>query len=40
MGSLLIRNGTVVTLGEGNRVLLITSSRRTGITYPDRGGIF
>ena len=25
---------------EGNRVLLITSSRRRGITYPDRGGTY
>lgn len=25
---------------EGNRVLLITSSRRTGITSPDRGGAY
>ena len=26
--------------GEGNRVLLITSSRRTPIAYPDRGGTY
>ena len=26
--------------GEGNRVLLITSCRRTGLAYPDRGGTF
>jgi len=32
--------GVAVENGEGNRVLLITSSRRTGITYPDRGGAF
>src|SRR3989304_4601971 len=30
--------GVAVENGEGNRVLLVTSSRRTGITYPDRGG--
>ncbi len=32
--------GVAVENGEGNRVLLITSSRRTGISYPDRGGTF
>jgi len=32
--------GVAVENGEGNRVLLVTSSRRTGITYPDRGGTF
>ncbi|MFQ5538361.1 MAG: thiamine pyrophosphate-binding protein [Gemmatimonadota bacterium] len=32
--------GVAVENGEGNRVLLLTSSRRTGITYPDRGGTF
>lgn len=32
--------GVAVEQGEGNRVLLITSSRRTGITYPDRGGTY
>lgn len=32
--------GVAVENLEGNRVLLITSSRRTGITYPDRGGAF
>jgi acetolactate synthase-1/2/3 large subunit len=32
--------GVAVENGEGNRVLLITSSRRTGITYPDRGGTY
>ena len=33
-------SGVAVENGEGNRVLLITSSRRTGITYPDRGGAY
>jgi len=32
--------GVAVENVEGNRVLLITSSRRTGITYPDRGGAY
>ena len=32
--------GVAVENGEGNRVLLITSARRTGIGYPDRGGTF
>ncbi len=32
--------GVAVEQGEGNRVLLITSCRRTGISYPDRGGTF
>ncbi|MDF1595454.1 MAG: thiamine pyrophosphate-binding protein [Acidimicrobiia bacterium] len=32
--------GVAVENGEGNRVLLITSSRREGIGYPDRGGAF
>ncbi len=32
--------GVAVENGEGNRVLLITSTRRTGIGYPDRGGTF
>jgi acetolactate synthase-1/2/3 large subunit len=32
--------GVAVENGEGNRVLLITSSRRTGIIYPDRGGAY
>jgi acetolactate synthase I/II/III large subunit len=32
--------GVAVENGEGNRVLLITSSRRSGIGYPDRGGTF
>ena len=32
--------GVAVESGEGNRVLLITSCRRTGIAYPERGGTF
>lgn len=32
--------GVAVENAEGNRVLLLTSSRRTGITYPDRGGAY
>jgi acetolactate synthase-1/2/3 large subunit len=32
--------GVAVENAEGNRVLLITSSRRHGIIYPDRGGTF
>jgi len=32
--------GIAVENGEGNRVLVITSSRRRGITYPDRGGTY
>ncbi|MEE1131629.1 MAG: thiamine pyrophosphate-binding protein [Caryophanon sp.] len=32
--------GLVVEEAEGNRVLCITSSRRTGIMYPDRGGTY
>lgn len=32
--------GVAVENAEGNRVLLITSSRRTGIGYPDRGGTY
>jgi acetolactate synthase-1/2/3 large subunit len=32
--------GVAVESGEGNRVLLLTSSRRQGITYPDRGGTY
>jgi len=32
--------GVAVEQGEGNRVLLVTSSRRTGIGYPDRGGTY
>lgn len=33
-------SGVAVEQGEGHRVLLITSSRRTGISYPERGGTF
>ena len=33
-------SGIAVENAEGNRVLLITSSRREGIIYPDRGGTF
>jgi acetolactate synthase-1/2/3 large subunit len=32
--------GVAVENAEGNRVLLITSCRREGITYPERGGTF
>ena len=32
--------GVAVENAEGNRVLLITSCRREGIAYPDRGGTF
>jgi acetolactate synthase-1/2/3 large subunit len=32
--------GVAVENGEGNRVLLLTSCRRTGTAYPDRGGTF
>ncbi len=32
--------GVAVENAEGNRVLFITSSRRFGITYPDRGGTY
>ncbi len=32
--------GVAVEQAEGNRVLLITSSRRVGIGYPDRGGTY
>ena len=32
--------GVAVEEGEGNRVLLITSWRRTGIVNPDRGGTY
>ncbi|MTV27906.1 thiamine pyrophosphate-binding protein [Nitriliruptoraceae bacterium ZYF776] len=32
--------GVVVEQGEGNRVLLLTSSRRAGISAPDRGGTY
>ena len=33
-------SGVAVENAEGNRVLLITSSRRKAITYPDRGGSY
>jgi len=32
--------GVAVENAEGNRVLLLTSCRRTGIAYPDRGGTY
>jgi acetolactate synthase I/II/III large subunit len=32
--------GIAVENGEGNRILLLTSTRRTGIGYPDRGGTY
>ena len=32
--------GVAVENGEGNRVLLVTSSRRSPIAYPDRGGAY
>lgn len=32
--------GVAVEEGEGNRILLITSSRRVPIAYPDRGGAY
>ncbi|MCC6217204.1 MAG: thiamine pyrophosphate-binding protein [Polyangiaceae bacterium] len=32
--------GVAVENGEGHRVLLLTSCRRQGIAYPDRGGTF
>ncbi len=32
--------GVAVENGEGNRVLLISSSRRSPIAYPDRGGTY
>jgi len=32
--------GIAVENGEGNRVLVITSSRRSQIAYPDRGGAY
>lgn len=32
--------GVAVEQAEGNRVLLLTSSRRQGITLPDRGGTY
>ena len=33
-------SGVAVEEAEGNRVLLITSCRRAGISYPERGGTF
>lgn len=33
-------SGVAVENTEGNRVLLITSTRRSGIGYPDRGGTY
>ena len=39
-GAANILPGVAVESGEGNRVLLITSCRRTGIAYPERGGTF
>ncbi|MCH7960509.1 MAG: thiamine pyrophosphate-binding protein [Candidatus Hydrogenedentes bacterium] len=33
-------SGVAVENAEGNRVLLLTSSRRSGIGYPDRGGTY
>ena len=33
-------SGVAVENGEGNRVLLVTSCRRQGIAYPDRGGTY
>ena len=33
-------SGVAVENAEGNRVLLLTSSRRVGISYPDRGGAY
>jgi acetolactate synthase-1/2/3 large subunit len=35
-----VLSGACVENAEGNRVLLITSNRRTPITYPDRGGAY
>jgi acetolactate synthase-1/2/3 large subunit len=32
--------GVALENAEGNRILLITSTRREGISYPDRGGTF
>jgi acetolactate synthase-1/2/3 large subunit len=32
--------GIAVEQGEGNRVLVITSARRAGVGYPDRGGAY
>lgn len=35
-----VLSGVAVEHSEGNRVLLITSCRRTGIHYPNRGGTY
>ncbi len=35
-----VLSGAAVESGEGNRVLLLTSCRRSGIQYPDRGATF
>jgi acetolactate synthase-1/2/3 large subunit len=35
-----VLSGACVENAEGNRVLLITSCRRTPVTYPDRGGAY
>ena len=32
--------GVALENAEGNRILLITSTRREGISYPDRGGAY
>lgn len=35
-----VLSGVALEHAEGNRILLITSTRREGISYPDRGGTF
>ena len=35
-----VLSGVALENAEGNRILLITSTRREGISYPDRGGTF
>ena len=35
-----VLSGVALEHMEGNRILLITSTRREGISYPDRGGTF
>lgn len=35
-----VLSGVALENAEGNRILLITSTRRVGISYPDRGGAF
>jgi len=35
-----VLTGVALENAEGNRILLITSTRREGISYPDRGGTF